>query len=105
MNEQNRPRLTSVTFGRSGGIAGITLAATVPAAELDDSQLAVLADLIDPSTPEASSVADDAGADRFSYHLKVRAGRRTHRFDWPEGAVPPQVQPLLAELNRRATPQ
>lgn len=99
-----RPRPTSVTFGRTGGIAGLTVGATVPAAELDQEQLDILAGLVQSGEQEPAAVPSP-GADRFSYSLRVRVGRRTHRFAWPESAVPPTVAPLLAELNRRATPQ
>lgn len=80
------------------------MGATVPAEDLDSEQLDILSGLLrsGDSTEEGPV---PGGPDRFSYHLQVRVGHRTHQFDWPEGAVPPQVQPLLAELNRRATPQ
>ena len=42
--------------------------------------------------------------DGFTYELTLRDGRRHRTLEWPDGAVPAEVRPLLTALNERAAP-
>jgi hypothetical protein len=100
----------SISFGRSGGIAGLTLTTSVDADQLDAEPASIatklwLGDIPTSAAGEstgAGAAGGFGGADMFSYQLELGDGRRSQRFEWPDGSVPDDVRPLLSVLTRRA---
>lgn len=96
-----------VEVSRSGGFAGIALHSEVDVATLSPSEVDELTGLIaqanlDELVPRLSAApAAPTGPDRFLYDVTVRTGQNTYQFAVQEGAVPPEVQPLLALVMRR----
>ena len=91
-----------VEFRRSGGIAGIDLAATAGAQDLRPEHVDLLSTLL--SSDQADPAGRPPGPDQFSYQLTVRQGGRTRTFQWTDAQVPDQLRPVLASLAARAQP-
>jgi hypothetical protein len=96
-----------VEFHRSGGLAGIPLAATADADELAAEHAVELRRLLTaeeaPTLPEHTA-SPSRGADRFQYDLSIDDGQRHRAFNWDETAVPDSVRPLLDTLTRLSRP-
>lgn len=99
-----------IRYRRSGGIAGIELAADTTAQGLPPDQAALVDRMLvgGPSEPGAdaagrSSVGPPA-ADGFDYELQVDDGDRSRTFHWSDTDVPDSVRPLLDAMRARATP-
>ena len=114
-----------ITYRRSGGFAGIDMAAECLAADLPEDQAKVAADLLaaaddgratggtaaDAQVPDATG--DDAatprsgqgpGADQFTYTVRVVRGGRSRTVTWADTTVPEGARPLLATLGSLARP-
>jgi hypothetical protein len=88
---------------RSGGLAGLTMVASLDSADLAADQQGLVAALL----TQASGTPDEGkrgGADQFSYHLEIHQGERTVQHHWDEPHVPENVRPLLAALVNEARP-
>ena len=94
-----------INFERSGGFAGMRLAATIDSATLPADQASALQGLIDnahffdlpakiPPPPQA--------ADQFQYIVTVEAGGKRHTVDVGEGSASPALQALLQQLTSLA---
>jgi|tagenome__1003787_1003787.scaffolds.fasta_scaffold18318117_2 hypothetical protein len=87
---------------RSGGVAGVTRRTTLASEDLSAAEAAeverLLAALDD--VPEAPP-APGRGADRFQYDLRVTRGGRTRTLTFTEGAIPPEIRPLIDRLTGR----
>lgn len=96
-----------VEVSRSGGFAGITLRSEVDAATLSPAEAEELRGLIAQANLDElvarlhAAPAAPTGPDRFQYDVTVCIGQNTYQFAVQEGAVPPEVQPLLALVMRR----
>lgn len=103
-------RRVRISYRRSGGIAGIELAADTTAEDLPAEQAALADRMIagDPSAPGGDAVpGSNAGsprADGFDYELQLEDGDRSRTFHWSDTDVPASVRPLLDAMHARATP-
>jgi hypothetical protein len=93
-----------VAFRRSGGLAGVTMAADVDADQLGSSHAAVVEDLLADEPAPAEQTSGGSGPDRFSYELTVHDADRSRTYRWGESEVPEPVRPLIDELSARAEP-
>ncbi len=104
-----------ITYLRSGGFAGIDMAAECSGPDLPEGQLHVATDLLGGASstraPDKPKGAEDArpdaalGADQFTYTVHLSRGRRHRTFQWSDGNVPDGVRPLLATLGGLAEPR
>jgi hypothetical protein len=92
-----------VKLVRSGGIAGLSMVATVNADDLPADQQEVLSRLFTEDL-RGPGVRHRGGADQFSFLLEIQQGDRTVRRTWEEPEVHESVRPLLASLTRQARP-
>ncbi len=90
-----------VEFERSGGFAGIRLAAVIDEAALSPEEARLLHELVDAAgffdLPPAVTTPSP-GADRFQYKITVEAEGRRHTVDLSEAAAPAALRPLLQWL-------
>ena len=104
-----------ITYRRSGGFAGIDMAAECVAADLPQDQAELAADLLGaPDDGEgADATGDDVatprsgqapGADQFTYTVRVVQGARSRTLRWVDTTVPEEARPLLATLGGLAKP-
>ena len=94
-----------INFERSGGFAGITLAATIDTATLPADQTSALQRLIDDAhffNLPAKIPAPPQAADQFQYHVTIEAAGKRHTVDVGEGSASPALQELLQELTSLA---
>jgi emfourin len=91
-----------IRYRRSGGFAGIELAAEAASDELPDEQADAARSLL--AAPPGSSSSGAPGADRFNYELHLDDGTRTETFHWTDADVPDQARSLVSTLNRLAHP-
>lgn len=92
-----------VNLVRSGGIAGLTLVASVDSAELPVDQQDVVSRLLTEDL-RGPGVSRPGSGDQFSYELEIHHGDTTVRRHWAEPEVHGSVRPLLASLTSRAKP-
>ena len=103
---------TTVRIGyrRSGGFAGIELAADATSESLSADQSQLVDRMLAAGPPEPPGAGRDAathssaGADRFEYELSLDDGDRVRTFHWSDADLPESVRPLLEALQARATP-
>jgi Emfourin len=92
-----------VHFERTGGMAGMRLAATIDGEALAPDERARLEELVTAveffGLPEHLA-APSSGADRFQYRVTVERGDQRHTVLIAEGAAPPALRPLLEWLTR-----
>ena len=110
-----------ITYRRSGGFAGIELAAECLGADLPEEQAQVAAALLggsgtgkEPAGARTSPAGADedaapstpgpTGADQFTYTLRVVQGDRSRTVTWADTTVPEGARPLLATLGGLARP-
>jgi hypothetical protein len=84
---------------RSGGVAGVTRRWSLDSQELSAEEAAEFEPLL--AALDDAPVAAPTGADRFQYELRVTRGGRTQSVTLYEGAIPAELQPLIARLTRR----
>lgn len=89
---------------RSGGLAGLTMVASLDSDDLPADQQGLIASLLTPGASPSPDMGQRGGADQFSYHLEIHQGERTVRHHWDEPDVPEMVRPLLAALVNEARP-
>ncbi len=97
-----------IHFVRSGGFAGLRLAATIDSSSLPEDELQELQDELD--TADFFSLPDqftnqEGGADRFQYEITVQQGNKKHTVQSGEAALPDKLQPLVQHLDRLARTQ
>jgi hypothetical protein len=104
-----------VTYRRSGGFAGIDMAAECLGPDLPEDQAQAASDLLGEPT-SASTHGEEAkadppaasspgpGADQFTYTVRIRDGARSRTFTWSEGTVPDVARPLLDTLAGLSAP-
>jgi hypothetical protein len=95
-----------VEFRRSGGFAGIPIAATVEADQLSEEHAPELHRLLTageaPRRPKGASPG--MGADRFQYQISIDDGQQHRTITWDETDIPDSARPLLEELTRLSRP-
>ena len=90
-----------VRLVRSGGVAGIRLAAETDSARLPEEGAQDLARLVEESgilALPADTLSRPAGPDRFSYRLTVETGGREHTVEIAEEDLTPALEPLIGWL-------
>lgn len=92
-----------VKLVRSGGLAGLSMEATVDTADLPADQQGVVSRLLTEDL-RRSAVARPGGADQFSYQLEIKQDGRTVRRSWQDPEVHEAVRPLLSALASQAKP-
>ena len=92
-------------YRRSGGLAGVELAAEVHGDELRSEHATAVAELLahGVGSPQRTT-PPGVPADQFSHELHVDDGTHERTFHWTDAEVPESLRPLIAELNHRATP-
>jgi hypothetical protein len=104
-----------MSYQRTGGIAGITMAAEASGPELPDDVALIAAGLLDNATGSGTHPASPAeeaksrslpgpGADQFTYTLEVSRGGEHQTFDWSDTTMPDKVRPLIAFLAQLSHP-
>jgi len=92
-----------VKLVRSGGLAGLSMEATVDTDDLPADQQGVVSRLLTEDLRQ-STVGRPGGADQFSYQLEIEQDGRTVRRSWQDPEVHEAVRPLLSALASRAKP-
>jgi hypothetical protein len=95
----------TIDFERTGGFAGARLATTIHSEDLPAEEEGQLRDLIaaaDFFQQPATSPGRAPGADRFQYKVSVEGDGRRHTIQVNEGAIPPELRPLLQWLTKVA---
>jgi len=91
-----------IDFERTGGFAGMRLAATIDTAALPADQASTLQGLIDSAhffdLPALIPVPTNA-ADQFHYRVAIEAEGKRHAVDVRESSASPALQALLQQLT------
>jgi len=93
-----------VRLVRSGGVAGLTMVATVDAVDLALDQQDVVSRLLTDDLRRGPDASRPGGADQFTYQLEIQEGDRTVSRHWEDSDVDETVRPLLAALTSKAKP-
>jgi Emfourin len=92
---------------RTGGIAGVAAEADVDtdALEPDEAQAILRAlDEADLDGLERRPAPPAGPPDAFAYRLDVRRGATEHRIAFTDADMPPELEPVVHSLSRRARP-
>ena len=90
------PVLSAVRLQRSGGIAGLQLAAAPRVANLSPAQHRALLALLPAPGAHPAPAGPMRGADRFVYRVQLTlADGQQHQLTLPEDAWPDVLSPLL----------
>lgn len=88
-------------FVRTGGFAGMRIAATIDSDSLTDDEAQTLQSELQQANffnlPE--QIKSLAGADRFQYEIVVEVGGKKHRVETGEADMPEALQPLVQHLE------
>ena len=103
MQEQGRVRIEVV---RSGGFAGLTRAATMDTAELDNERAQQLRELVEESQIQSLTSARprSGAADRFQYDVTVTRGDHRTSVVLYESDMPDAARRLVRWVLRGASP-
>lgn len=100
-----------LTYRRSGGFAGIVMAAECLGADLPEAQARLASDLLGASAEaeggeraSAPTPPPSPGADQFSYTVRISQGARSRTVEWSDSTVPELARPLLSTLGALAQP-
>jgi hypothetical protein len=99
-----KPTMT-ISFVRTGGFAGLRLAATVDSATLSPEEAAQLQTLVDDAkffTLPANVKGKTPGADRFQYAITIETPGQRHSVTVEESAASPELLRLLGWLTTAA---
>ena len=91
-----------IDFERTGGFAGMRLAASFDTNTLPADQAGTLQRLITEAhffDLPARLPAPPQAADQFQYHVTIEAEGKRHTVDVGEGAASPALQALLQQLT------
>ena len=97
--------MMKVLFERTGGFAGIKLSASFDSASLPPRQAQRLQELLEECRFFQLPIRLEETAprpDRFFYRLTVESQNGVHTVQASEGAVPPEMRPLLEWLTTAA---
>lgn len=94
-----------IKYERTGGFAGMRIAADIEPAELPDDEARTLLDLLDDmdfdELPE-QLVSDSSMADQFTYAVTVETEEWEHTVITGDASAPEKMQELLQILNTLA---
>lgn len=100
--------MLQVSYHRTGGIAGITMAADAAESDLEGDTASIAARLLDDASSSAIKSREEdpltRGADLFTYTLGVSRGDRSQTFIWSDLTMPDEVQPLVRAMAKRSRP-
>jgi len=97
----------NISFERTGGFAGMRVAATIDTDSLPPAEAAALqklitaADFFNQSEDRPNRVVPDG----FQYTITVKDGARQHTLHLGDGSIPDKLQPLVNDLSTRARSQ
>lgn len=92
--------LAAVRLQRSGGIAGLHLAAAPPVASLSPAQHRALVALLPVPGAQAAAAEPMRGADRLTYRVQLTlADGQQHQLTLAEDAWPDVLSPLLKPVD------
>jgi len=99
-----------VDIRRSGGFAGIDVhsaadTADMPPEEAEELRRVVTRADLRELTRRLSDAPPPSRPDRFQYDVTVHEGSQTYEFTVHDGAVPPEVKPLLDLVQSRGRRQ
>jgi hypothetical protein len=92
---------------RSGGFAGVSLAASLDTGRLPPEEARAVTELVDRvdfAALAARAASPSRVPDAFQYDLTVSRGRERHQLSLGESAVTPELRPLLDRLVASARP-
>lgn len=96
-----------IKFERTGGFAGMRIAADIEPHDLPEEQAHTLLELLDDmdfnEIPE--HIASDSGADQFTYSITVETQKWEHTVVTGDASAPEKMHALLEILNRLARKQ
>lgn len=98
-------KIEKIKFERTGGFAGIRLAAEIEMDELPEDQRREILDLIDDMDFEElseKSAGEISFPDGFVYAISVESDKREYRIVAGESAMPADMQPLVEILENIA---
>ncbi len=98
-----RSEIMRIEFERSGGFAGLRLAATIEADSLSVEEADELCKLVEEAgffDLPARIAGPDAQPDQFMYKVTVETEARRHTVQLENTAPSPELQPLLHWLTR-----
>ena len=94
-----------IDYERTGGFAGMRLAATIDTAALPADQVSMLQGLVDAAhffDLPALIPAPANAADQFHYRVTIEAEGKRHAVDVGESSASPALQALLQQLTLMA---
>jgi hypothetical protein len=93
-----------IKFERTGGFAGMRIAADIEPQELPEDQARTIMELLDDmdfgELPE--HIMNNSGADQFTYSITVETTKWEHTVVTGDASAPEKMQELLELLNRLA---
>ena len=96
-----------IKFERTGGFAGMRIAADIEPRDLPDDEARTLTDLLDDmdfnELPE--QLVSGAGADQFTYAITVETTKWEHTVITGDATAPEKMHELLELLNQVARKQ
>jgi len=97
-----------IKFERTGGFAGMRIAADFELSDLPEEQAHTLAELLDDldfaELPE-QLLSDSSMSDQFSYTITVETEKWKHTIVTGDSSAPEKMQELLQMLNQIARKQ
>ena len=97
-----------IKFERTGGFAGMRIAADLKLDDLPDEQAHTISELLDDldfRELPASLVKEEGMADQFTYTITVETKKWEHTVITGDVSAPEKLQELLQLLNRLARTQ
>lgn len=96
-----------IKFERTGGFAGMRIAADIEPDDLPEEQARTLMELLDNidfnELPE--HIASNSGADQFTYSITVKTTKWEHTIVTGDASASDEMHELLELLNRLARKQ
>jgi hypothetical protein len=96
-----------ISFERTGGFAGIRLAADIDLDQLPEEDAKKIYDMVESinfnELPEGPS--NPGAVDQFNYTITVRVEHTEHTIITDDASAPEDLRPLLDELNQMARRQ
>ncbi len=94
-----------IEFQRSGGFAGMSLSCSVDTESLPQNEAYELQQMVKTANffnLPAKIAASPSGADQFNYTVTVEDEGQTYTVETGDMSAPPNLQPLLQKLDRKA---
>ncbi len=94
-----------IQFVRSGGFAGMRLAATIDSSNLPAEEVQALKNELQTANffnLPARLTGSSGGADRFQYEITVEDGGKKHTIETGESSMPDSLQPFVQHVEALA---